>query len=240
MKSFIVTGCLLLAAVMGRAQEDVYPVPANKGVFYITNATIHVGNGQVIEGGTIKVNNDKIEAIGANVTPSGDAKIYDAKGKQVYPGLILSVTDLGLKEVANGVRGANDYLEIGEWNPSIRSIVAYNTDSKVINTLKANGILLAGVTPEGGTISGSSSVVQLDAWNWEDAAYKMENGIHLNMPSFLPRFGGRRGGGGPVPGGFRRGLGGEGGDTDPVKAALDKVEEIKAFFREAKAYQGEA
>ena len=224
-----------MAAVAGRAQEDVYPVPAFKGVFYITNATIHVGNGEVINGGSIKVNNGKIEAIGANVRPQGDAKVYDAKGKQVYPGLILSVTDLGLKEIANGVRGANDYQEIGEYDASIRSIVAYNTDSKVINTLKANGILLAGVTPQGGVISGSSTVVQLDAWNWEDAAYKMENGIHLNMPSFLPRFG-RRGGGG----GFRRGLGGEAPETDPVKAALEKTEEIKTFFREAKAYLGEA
>lgn len=231
---FIMAG-LLLAAVLGKAQEDVYPTPPNKGVFFITNATIHVGNGQVINGGSIKVNNGKIEAIGTNVSPQGDAKVYDAKGKQVYPGLILSVTDLGLKEVANGVRGANDYLEIGEYNPSIRSIVAYNTDSKVINTLKANGILLAGVAPEGGVISGSSTVVQLDAWNWEDAAYKMENGIHLNMPSFLPRFG-RRGGGG---GGFRRGLGAE-PEADPVKAALDKTEEIKTFFREAKAYLGES
>src|SRR6266567_8935214 len=97
-KSFIITGCLLLVAVLGRAQEDVYPTPAFKGVFYITNATIHVGNGQVINGGAIKVNNGKIEAIGANVSPQGDAKVYDAKGKQVYPGLILSVTDLGLKE----------------------------------------------------------------------------------------------------------------------------------------------
>jgi len=230
-KSFFITGCLLLAAVFGQAQEDVYPVPAFTGVFYITNATIHVGNGQVIEGGSIKVSNGKIEAIGANVSPQGDAKVYDAKGKQVYPGLILPVTDLGLKEVANGVRGANDYQEIGDYNPSIRSIVAYNTDSKVINTLKANGILLAGVTPQGGTISGSSSVVQLDAWNWEDAAYKMENGIHLNMPSFLPRFG-RRGGGG----GGRRGLGIDLPETDPIKLALEKTEEIKAFFREAKAY----
>ena len=228
-KSFITTGCFLLAAIFGQAQEDVYPVPAFKGVFYITNATIHVGNGQVIEGGSIKVNNDKIEAIGANVTPPGDAKVYDAKGKQVYPGLILSVTDVGLKEIANGVRGANDYLEIGDYNPSIRSIVAYNTDSKVINTLKSNGILLAGVTPQGGIISGSSSVVQLDAWNWEDAAYKMENGIHLKMTRFLPRFG-RRGGGG-----FRRGPGTE-PEADPIKLALERTEDIKTFFREAKAY----
>lgn len=114
----------------------------------------------------------------------------------------------------------------------MRSIVAYNTDSKITGTLRANGILLASVTPEGGVISGSSSVVQLDAWNWEDAAYKMDGGIHVNLPSFIVRFG-RRGGGG-FPGGFG------GPQGDPVKQALDKVEEIKNFFREAKAYLQEA
>ena len=224
--------CLLLVASMGMAQEDVYPTGPNKGIFFITNATIHVGNGQVINNGTIKVNNGKIEQVGTNIAMASDnVKVYDAKGKQVYPGLILPYTDLGLKEIANGVRGSNDYAEIGEFNPSIRSIVAYNTDSKVINTLKANGILLAGVAPQGGVISGSSSVVQLDAWNWEDAAYSMDGGIHLNMPSFIVRFG-RRGG---FPG-----LPGAQPPTDPSKEALEKVEEIKSFFREAKAYLGEA
>ena len=90
-----------------------------------------------------------------------------------------------MKEIGSGARGSDDFRELGDLNPNIRSIVAYNTDSKIINTLKANGILLAGVTPQGGTISGSSTVVQLDAWNWEDAAYKMDNAIHLNLPTFL-------------------------------------------------------
>ena len=54
------------------------------------------------------------------------------------------------------------------------------------------------------------------------------------MPSFISR-GGRRGGGGGFPGGFP-GLGGGAGGADPAKAALDKVEDIKSFFRQAKAY----
>ncbi len=224
--------CLLLTTMAGFAQEDVYPAGPSKGLIFITHATIHVGNGQVINNGTIKINNGKIEQVGAGIAvPSGDAKVYDAKGKQVYPGLILPYTDLGLKEIANGVRGSNDYAEIGEFNPSVRSIVAYNTDSKVINTLKANGILLAGVAPQGGVISGSSSVVQLDAWNWEDAAYRMDGGIHINMPSFIVRFG-RRGGFPGFPGAAQP-------PADPSREALEKVAEIKTFFREAKAYLGE-
>jgi imidazolonepropionase-like amidohydrolase len=221
----------LFATATARAQDDVYPSKSYKGKLFITGGTIHVGNGQVIEGGSIEVDNGKIVRIGAGLTSAGDAKVVDAKGKQIYPGLILPVTDLGLKEIGSGVRGSNDFQEIGDIDPSIRSIVAYNTDSKVINTLKANGILLAGVTPQGGTISGSSTVVQLDAWNWEDAAYKMDNAIHVNLPTFISRP--RRGGGG----GGR--FAGAQPPTDPTKEALAKINEIKTFFREAKAYLAE-
>ncbi|HYM92502.1 MAG TPA: amidohydrolase family protein, partial [Chitinophagaceae bacterium] len=144
----------------------------------------------------------------------------------------------GLREIAgNAVRGSNDFAELGDWNTNIRSIVAYNSDSKIIGVLRANGILLANVTPEGGMLPGSSTIVQLDAWNWEDAAYKMDIGIHFNMPSLLARGGGGRFGGG-FPGRFLQQQGG--GNTDPVKEAMDKIEEVKKFFREAKAYFGEA
>ena len=184
----IITSILVLTCAVSNlsAQETVYPSKENKEHFVITNATVHIGNGQVVENGSVEVNNGKIVKVSAGNSAQG-ARVIDAAGKHVYPGLILPVTDLGLKEIGSGARGSNDYLEIGDLNPNVRSIVAYNTDSKFINVLKANGILLAGVTPEGGTITGSSSVVQLDGWNWEDAAYKMDNAIHLNMPSLIIR-----------------------------------------------------
>jgi len=229
-RSIYILAISFLAATTLKAQDDVYPAKPYKGKLFITGGTIHVGNGQVIEGGSIEVDNGKIVRVGAGLTPSGDARVVDAKGKQVYPGLILPVTDLGLKEIGSGVRGSNDFQEISDIDPSIRSIVAYNTDSKIINTLKANGVLLAGVTPEGGTISGSSTVVQLDAWNWEDAAYKMDNAIHITLPTFVSRP--RRFGGG--------GRQGVQPPTDAVKEALAKVDEIKTFFREAKAYLAES
>jgi len=225
MKKYIILTSLIMSSVLAKAQDDVYPTKDFKGKLFITNGTVHVGNGQVMENATIEVNNGKIVQVGTNVSVSQDAKVVDAKGKNVYPGLILSETDLGLKEIANGVRGSNDYLELGDLNPNIRSIVAYNSDSRIIGTLRASGILLASVTPQGGTISGSSTVVQLDAWNWEDAAYKMDNGIHLNMPTFISR-----------PNRFAIFFGLPIDRTDPTKQALEKVSEIKSFFREAKAY----
>ncbi|MCO6497088.1 MAG: amidohydrolase family protein [Chitinophagaceae bacterium] len=214
------------------AQPDIYPAPENKGVIALTNATIHVGNGTVIENGTIVINGSKIEKVGVGVSAPANAKVYNVKGKQVYPGLISSISNLGIKEVSGGVRGTDDYNELGDINPSIRSIVAYNTDNQIVNVMRTNGILFANIVPQnesGGRslIPGTSSVVQLDAWNWEDAAYKMDGQMHLNMPSLTQRFGGRFGAfffGGQQPQG------------NAAATGLKRIEEAKDFFRQAKAY----
>lgn len=226
----ILWSCLLSIALLpAGAQEVIYPAKEFKGKTFITNGTIHVGNGTVIENGTVVISNGKITSVGAGAgSPGSDARVIDAKGKHVYPGLILANTDIGLKEIANGVRASNDYTELGEFNSNIRAITAYNTDSRVMAVLRSNGILLASVAPQGGSVSGSSTIVQLDAWNWEDAAYQMDAGMHITLPSFISRGGGRRFGGFP-------GFPGAGG-ADAGKSALEKVEEIKSFFRQAKAY----
>ncbi len=214
----------LLFSFAAQAQETVYPTPAQTGSTVITNATVHVGNGQVLQGASIVITGGKIVSIGTNVTAPAGATRVDATGKHVYPGLILPVSTLGLVEI-NSVRATVDAVEIGELNPNIRSIVAYNTDSKIINTLRSSGILLANVVPQGGLLSGASSVVQLDAWNWEDAAYKTDAGIHLNMPLMLPR-----------PPGFRGGGAQQGPAVDPVKQGLEQVDRLKSFLKEAQAY----
>jgi len=110
------------------AQETVLPTKPHKGVSYIKNATIHLGNGKVIENGTIKIKDGKIEEVGANISiPSDNDNVVDATGKHVYPGLILATSSLGLNEI-NAVKATQDAREIGDMNPNIRSLVAYNTD----------------------------------------------------------------------------------------------------------------
>jgi imidazolonepropionase-like amidohydrolase len=216
---------LALVQLSAKAQETVYPAVAQKGATVITHATVHVGNGTVLNDASVLFVNGKIKEVGNNVNAPADATVINATGKQVYPGLILPLSSLGLREINSGVRGSNDYQEIGENNASIRSIVSYNTDSKVTNVLRSNGVLLAHVAPMGDLIEGSSSVVQLDAWNYEDAAYKADNGIFINMPSLMVRRG---------RGGFMRPQAG-----DPTKAAFEKIEVIKKFFTDAKAYYNE-
>jgi imidazolonepropionase-like amidohydrolase len=214
---------LALLSTTTRAQETIYPAVPQQGTTAITHAIVHVGNGTVINDATVIFEKGKITGVGTGLATPANATVIDATGKQVYPGLILSNSYLGLKEVANGVRGSNDLVEIGENNASIRSLVSYNTDSKITNVLRANGILLAHITPEGELIDGQSSVVQLDAWNYEDAAYKSDIGQFIEIPSFIVRQRGR---------GFMR----QAQASDPLKDAFNKVETLKKFFTEAKAY----
>src|SRR5687767_14886201 len=213
---------LFLSAV---SQETVLPTPPQKGTMYIKNATIHVGNGTVINNGVIQIKDGKIEKVGSDISVPADAKAIDAKGKHVYPGIILPVSNLGLVEVS-AIRASSDVREIGDMNPNVRSIVAYNTDSKVINTLRSQGVLMANIVPQGSFLAGSSSLVQLDAWNYQDAAVKTDAGMHLYMPSLMPRPEFGRGGGG---GGGRFGPQ-QGNNSDPVKEGLAKIEELKSFF----------
>jgi len=109
-------------------------------------------------------------------------EVIKANGKHIYPGFIAPNSTLGLAEV-DAVRASRDFNEVGSMNPHIRSIIAYNTESKVVESMRPNGVLMAQITPRGGRISGTSSVVQLDAWNWEDALIKENDGIHLNWPN---------------------------------------------------------
>jgi len=216
----------LLFVLLSNAQENMHPSPAQANPVIIKNAFIHLGNGNVIEQGYILFEKGKITAVGVGDHDAfAPTVVIDAKGKHVYPGIIAASTNLGLVEVS-AVRASADYSEVGDMNPNIHTIVAYNTDSKVINTLRSNGILLAHIVPSGGTISGTSSVVQLDGWNWEDAAYKMDNGVHYNMPLLINR-----------PNRFRRRPGEQ---VDLVKLGLDKIEETRKFFREAQAYGKES
>ena len=98
----------------------------------------------------------------------------------------LPASLVGLQEIAS-VRATLDSREVGVLNPNVRALIAYNTDSDVLPTVRTNGVLLAQATPRGGLLSGQSSVVQLDAWNWQDAVVRADDGQHLTWPEMVFR-----------------------------------------------------
>ena len=150
----------------------------------LLGGTAHVGNGEVIENSTIIIENGKIIAIGPSnlvIVNKKRAITHNIEGKHVYPSLILPNSTLGLAEI-DAVRATRDEREVGELNPNVRTQIAYNTESIVVSTVRSNGILLAQVVPRGGLIAGTSSIMKLDGWDWEDATYVKDDGIHLYWP----------------------------------------------------------
>ena len=160
------------------------PAPDQNKRILLYGGIAHIGNGGVIENSLIILEDGKILTIedASNIRIDiSDAEYYDVIGKHVYPGFILPNTTLGLADI-DAVRATRDFDEVGEFNPHIRSIIAYNTDSPVVPTVRTNGVLVGQITPRGGVISGTSSLVEFDAWNYEDALYKQDDAIHINWP----------------------------------------------------------
>lgn len=175
---------ILLYGLISLSLMAQTPAESQKKRIMLYGATAHLGNGGVIENAIIILEEGKILTIesASNIRiDMSNVEYYDLIGKHVYPGFILPNTTLGLADI-DAVRATRDFNEVGDFKPHVRSIIAYNTDSPVLPTIRTNGILVGQITPRGGYISGSSSIVEFDAWNYEDALYKEDDAIHLNWP----------------------------------------------------------
>jgi imidazolonepropionase-like amidohydrolase len=152
----------------------------------LSKAKVHVGNGKVINQGLVGIEGENIILVENALTYTIDKSKWDTiielKGQELYPGFFAPNSTLGLTEI-DAVRATRDFDEVGAFNPHIRALIAFNAESEVSTTVKTNGVLYTQTTPQGGVISGSSSIMKLEAWNWEDAAVKIDDGIHLNWPS---------------------------------------------------------
>lgn len=149
----------------------------------LLNGFLHIGNGEIIESALIGIKDGEISIVRNSLAYTYNREewdtIIDLQGQHVYPAFIAPNSTLGLTEI-DAVRSTRDYHEVGQYNPHIRSQIAFNVESKVISTVRTNGVLITQATPKGGDISGTSSIMALDGWNWEDATILQDDGIHLN------------------------------------------------------------
>ncbi|UAM99236.1 amidohydrolase family protein [Polaribacter litorisediminis] len=212
---------LLFFFCIGNSIAQQTPADKQRTAVSIEGATAHLGNGKVIENSLIMFHEGKITFVGSAMAKiARQGNVINAKGKHVYPGFIAANSTLGLVEI-DAVKASDDQREIGLNNPHIRSLIAYNAESKVVESMRPNGVLMAQIRPKGGTISGTSSIVQLDAWNWEDAAMKTDDGIHMNWPNSFTR--------------GRWWLGEDPGLKTDTKYP-ENIDRIKSYFLNAKNY----
>ena len=174
----------LAALVAGSALSagDEIPGAPQRQPIALINATIHTAVGAPISNATLVFDKGVITAVGAAAQIPDGARTIDCKGARVYPGFIAPSTTLGLTEI-DAVRSTRDFGEVGSLNPNARAETAYNPDSEIIPTVRSNGVLLVNSTPQGGLVSGQSSLMRLDGWTREDLAVKRVSGLILSWPA---------------------------------------------------------
>lgn len=209
---------LLLVSGMAAANPNIPPPPQNEPIL-VTNAVIHTVSGATIADGQMLFSEGRIEAISGGGIEDPDARVIDLGGRHVYPGLIAAHTALGLVEIS-AVRATRDVAEPGLVNPNARTEVAVNPDSELFPVTRANGVLAALSAPSGGLIRGTSAVIQLDGWTWEDMTVKAPVGMHIAWPVIS------------IP-----------GDVDPdreeqlMEAREERLGELEASLKAAAAYR---
>lgn len=193
-------------------------VPSQSQPIALQGATIHTVTNGVIENGTILFNNGVITAIGTDVQLPAGTRVVDASGKHIYPGLIDAYSTVGISEIGS-VDVSSDTNELGDFNPNVRAEVAVNAESRHIGTTRSAGVLVSLTTPGGGLISGMSSALNLEGWSWEEMSLESAAALNVNWPNPNPRRGGRGGGAGGA------------------STYEERVQELKDFFAEARAYR---
>ncbi len=177
------TATLALSSVV-HAQNSTAPSKPQSKPIAIVNATIHTATTAqpIIEHGWVLIENGKVTSVG--VTPAqlpAGVDVVDAQGMHLSPGFMASATQLGLIETMQA-EATDDRTEYGEFHPESVPAVAINPDSDLLGVARNAGVLLALVTPMGGTVSGSASVIRLNGWTTEDLTVDARVGIVVQWP----------------------------------------------------------
>lgn len=193
--------------------------PAAAETIALVGGTVHTVSGPTLENATVVMQDGKILAVGAGVTPPAGATVVSCAGRHVYPGFVSANTVLGLTEIGS-VRGTNDYQETGNLNPNIRAEVAINPESDLIPVARVNGITSALVVPRGGAVTGTSALLHLDGWTFEDMTVKTPVGLHVQWPNMS----------------ISRAWYETRSEEDQKKAREEAIEAIRHSFEDARAY----
>jgi imidazolonepropionase-like amidohydrolase len=207
------------AALTARASDSIPAARPTKPLL-LRGATVHTVSSADLPATDVLIVGGKISALGAKLAAPKDAQVVDVTGKHIYPGLISAYTGMGLTEF-NSVRGSVDLAETGTLNPNSRAQPALNPDSEHIPVSRANGILTALSVPlSSGLIGGTSTLIRMDGWTWEDLTLRPAVALHVYWPNMTVN----RDPNAPRPA------------ADQERAINDNIKHLREAFASARAY----
>jgi imidazolonepropionase-like amidohydrolase len=183
--------------------------PQPLGVHALIGGDIVVKPGQVIQGGTIVLRDGFIKAVGKDVTPPPDARIWDMKGTTIYAGFIdpylvlggsnAPVTTADTEPISAssfaaagikffGVAGAETDpgtpgpgYELAKITPEHREVRDYSPKDKTLEPLRAIGFTAGVISPAKGIIRGTSTLVALVEENPNDVILQPDVFQHIAL-----------------------------------------------------------
>jgi imidazolonepropionase-like amidohydrolase len=150
----------------------------------IVNGRVFTVSGPTLERGTVLIRGRKIAAVGANVTAPPGAKVVDATGKIVTPGLIESATQIGIVEIPSGAEGTDDQSSTDkDLSAAFNVVDSFNGDSTVIPVTRTEGITRAVVAPSstGHVLLGQGALFDLTGAQVPDSVVKAPVAMFANL-----------------------------------------------------------
>ena len=156
MLAVFATVCLLLASTVASS-------PMLAQTIAITNGEVHPVSGPVIRGGTVLIEDGIITGVGRNVSVPAGARVIDATGKVVTPGLFDSSTRLGITEIGSYQGTSDGSSGNARMSAAFNVTEGINPNSTLIPVARVEGITRAIVAPGGGAslIHGSGALINL-------------------------------------------------------------------------------
>jgi imidazolonepropionase-like amidohydrolase len=179
------TLALVFAGAAGAEKEDVYAV---------VGARVVTVSGPVHATATVVIRDGLIEAVGPEVTPPLDARVYDGKGWTLTPGLIDGFGGVGLPapkrpEAAGRGRPGAAAPAAEQRDPLAPQAMALD-QLQPAEALKArdSGVTTALVVSQEGVLPGQSVLVDLVGESAAGMVLRQPAGLHLHMTSLARRY----------------------------------------------------
>jgi hypothetical protein len=156
-----VTAALLFVLLALSGAEGMLPQAAPAGAdedcVALTNLRIITVSGAEIESGTILLHGDKIAAVGADVKVPPGAKTIDKKGLTAFPGIVHSLSRLGLSEGPAPTGSGAAQLAFDDLNPAADAVAA----------VARSGVTVFAIQPPGAGIAGRGAILKPVGWTRE-------------------------------------------------------------------------
>lgn len=190
---------LLLLLFLGAVGVQANPPSA----FAIRGARVVTVSGPVLEKGTVLIRDGLIQEVGANVNVPADAWVIDGQGLVVYPGLIDSLSTLGLPDAAPApaassrrstpgtpaapspaapqtapARGPEDRPSTTSW---VRAADLISPSDRRIESARNAGFTNAVTFPARGIFAGQGAIIELAGERAGDMVVSTPAGMYLTV-----------------------------------------------------------